>query len=84
MPLNRVVLVTKPDAQTTLPRGIVIELDRGMPGAPYWTTLAAPDMSPSGAFDLRTGGTAARRVRISLMDVWYDDRPLRLDTLWVE
>ncbi|MCH2077871.1 MAG: hypothetical protein MK180_13515 [Rhodobacteraceae bacterium] len=84
VPLNRVVLVTKPDAQTTPPRGIVIELDRGMPGAPYWTTLAAPDMSPTGAFDLRTGGTVARRVRISLMDVWHPDRPLRLDTLWVE
>lgn len=82
--VNRVVLSTQSSDATTPPRRILVEVDRGLPGAAYWTPLSAPDMSPTGAFELNTGGTVARRVRISLMDVWYPDRPLRLDTLWVE
>ncbi|MEM1099945.1 MAG: hypothetical protein AAGH73_00245 [Pseudomonadota bacterium] len=84
VPVNLIALRTQPAEATTPPRRIVIEVDRGLPGAAFWTPLAAPDMSPTGTFDLRTGGTVARRVRVSIMDVWFADRPLRLDTLWVE
>lgn len=84
VPVNLVALRTQLSDETTPPRRIVIEVDRGLPGAPFWSPLASPDMSPTGQFDLVTGGTVARRVRVSIMDVWLAGRPLRLDTLWVE
>ena len=84
VPINRIRMGTRIEEQTTAPRRIALEIDRGMPGAPYWTTLAAPDMSPTGVFDTSTGGTVGRRLRIRILDVWYGDRPLRLDALRIE
>lgn len=66
------------------PRRISVEVDRGLPGAAYWTPLAAPDMSPTGTFDLATGGTMARRIRVRILDVWNPGKNVRLDGLIVQ
>lgn len=82
--INRIVMNSLPDTDSTPPRQIEIELDRGTNGNPYWTRIAAPDMSPTGVFDMTTGGTVARRVRITFVDVWTPGKPVRLDRLVIE
>lgn len=84
VPVNRIVMGSKVAEDTTIPRRISVELDRGMPGAPFWTGLATPDMSPTGVFEATTGGTVGRRLRIRILDVWHPDRPVRLDRLTIE
>lgn len=84
VPIDRITMGTITSETTTMPRRVAIELDRGMPGAPYWTGLAAPDMSPTGVFEISTGGTVGRRLRIRILDVWHPDRPIRLDWLNIE
>lgn len=84
VPLNKVVLRSESSDETTPARKIGLDVDRGLQGAAYWTPIATPDMSPNGLFEVTTGGTAARRIRISITDVWHPDRPLRLDALEVE
>jgi len=41
-------------------------------------------MAPNGVFEMTTGGTVARRIRITLIDVWNDSLPVRLDQLVIE
>jgi hypothetical protein len=84
LPVNRIQMASILNDAHTPPRQIMIELDRGLPGNAYWTRIAASDMSPTGVFDLKTGGTVARRIRITFQDVWTSDRPVRLDRLVVE
>lgn len=84
VPVKRVRMRTLISDQTTAPRRITLEIDRGMPGNAYWTGLAAPDMAPTGVFEATTGGTVGRRLRIRILDVWHPDRPVRLDGLRIE
>lgn len=84
VPLNKIALYTLTSQAVTPARRIEIEIDRGLPGAPFWTGLAAPDMSPTGVFEAPTGGTFGRRLKIRIMDVWHPDRPLRIDQLVLE
>lgn len=73
-----------PDGQTP-PRGIAIEADVGPPGAPYWRSLGARDMPPtSGVLDFATGGTVARRLRITIQSVWAPEEAVRIDGLVIE
>lgn len=82
--LNRVFMRTQLAEATTVPRQIEVSVDRGLPGAPYWTSLSAPDMAPNGIFQMTTGGTLGRRIRITLKDVWDKGRPVRLDQLVID
>ena len=81
--LHQVVMGSVPGDQTTSPRRIALSIDRGLSGNPYWTDIATPDMSPTGVFEVSTGGTVARRLRIRILDVWHSDRPIRLDRLTI-
>ena len=67
-----------------LARRIAIEVDRGLVGNAYWSPLVAPDMSPTGAFNLPTGGTVARRIRIRILDVWDPAKAVRIDGLLIQ
>ncbi|MGH1466909.1 MAG: hypothetical protein ACRBBQ_16275 [Cognatishimia sp.] len=67
------------DSAQTFPQKIVLELDRGRPGNPFWGELFTPDMPPSGKLDINTGETFARRVRLTIQSVWHSDRPMRID-----
>lgn len=78
--LDQIFLETfQNDNKSTLPQQIKVELDRGMPGHPFWVEIFAPDMSPSGKLKINTGKTFARRVRLSVLSVWHPDRPMRID-----
>ncbi len=73
-----------PDGQTP-PRGIALEADVGPPGAPYWRSLGVRDMSPTvGRLDFTTGGTVARRIRITIQSVWAPEAAVRIDGLVIE
>lgn len=82
--INRIVIQSVTTDDTTPARKISLSVDRGLPGNAFWRPLASPDMSPTGLFETFTGGTVARRLRISIEDVWFPDRNLRLDGLLVE
>ena len=82
--INRIAMRTAVTDAAGPPRRLSVEVDRGLPGAPYWTPLVAPDMSPTGVFDLATGGTVARRVRIRILDVWDPTKAVRIDGLVVQ
>ncbi|NVO58200.1 hypothetical protein HW561_20615 [Rhodobacteraceae bacterium B1Z28] len=82
--INRITMKTLPDQTTTPPRQVGVEIDRGLPGTVYWARLFAPDMAPNGVFEMTTGGTIGRRVRITLTDVWNPDLDVRLDQLVIE
>lgn len=84
VPVNRIAMQTVVSDEATPPKSIDIQIDRGLPGAPYWTPLASPDMSPTGVFDAPTGGTVGRRLKIRISDVWFPERALRIDNLVVE
>ncbi len=84
VPVQRIVMTTQVAEDVTPARKIGLEVDRGVPGGAYWYRLVAPDMSPTGVFEAFTGGTMARRLRISIEDVWFPERALRLDSLTVE
>lgn len=82
--INRIAMRTLVNETSGPPRRISITIDRGLPGAPYWTAVAAPDMSPTGLFELQTGGTVGRRVKIRLEDVWDVAKDVRIDGLLIE
>lgn len=82
--LNKISMFSFVTANTTPPRRIDIQIDRGLPASPYWSSIASADMSPTGVFEVTTGGTWARRVKIKILDVWYPERSLRIDQLVVE
>jgi len=82
--INRIVMTSLLSETVTPARQIFLEVDRGLPGNAFWRRIATPDMSPTGVFETFTGGTVARRLRISINDVWYPERPLRIDSLLVE
>lgn len=82
--INRLAMRTQVSDEVSPPRRIQLQIDRGLPGSPYWSSLAAPDMSPTGVFDATTGGTVGRRIKITIMDVWFPDRPVRIDQLVLE
>lgn len=82
--LNKISMFSLLSDNTTPPRRIEIQIDRGLPVSPYWTSIASADMSPTGVFETTTGGTWARRVKVKILDVWYPDRSLRIDQLVVE
>lgn len=82
--INRIAMTTSVSEAATPARNISLEVDRGLPGNAFWRPIASPDMSPTGVFEAYTGGTVARRLRISIQDVWFEDRPLRLDSLLIE
>lgn len=84
VPINKLSMFTLISDTITPPRRIELQIDRGMPGSPFWTGLAAPDMSPTGVFEAPTGGTMGRRLKIRILDVWYPDRSLRIDQLALE
>jgi len=82
--IDRIQITSLMTQDATPARNIVLEVDRGLPGNAFWRPIAAPDMSPTGLFETFTGGTVARRLRIGIEDVWFPDRPLRIDSLLVE
>lgn len=84
MPLNKLSMFASLSEEYTAPRRIELQLDRGLPGNPYWTAIGSPDMSPTGVYQVFTGGTMVRRVRVRIVDVWFPERKLRLDQLKVE
>ncbi len=84
VPIKQIRMRSLLSKETTSPRRVAVEIDRGMPGNAYWTKLATPDMSPTGVFEAPTGGTVGRRLRLRIMDVWQPDRPVRIDGLRIE
>jgi hypothetical protein len=84
VPINRIVMQTVLDGAVSPPRRFNIEVDRGQPGAAYWSSLVVPDMSPTGVFNMATGGTLGRRLRVTILDVWDADKNIRIDSLLVE
>ena len=84
VPINRISMQTMVTDETTPPRRVDIQIDRGMPGSAFWTPIASPDMSPTGVFEAPTGGTVGRRLKVRLVDVWFPERVLRIDGLVVE
>lgn len=77
------VTMTSQGVDETRPRTISVEIDRGAPGAPFWSRLVTPDMAPNGVFEMTTGGTWGRRLRITIVDVWDASKPVRLDGIVV-
>lgn len=64
------------------PKAIQIEADVGTPERPHWRVIAQPDAPPSGVFSFDTGGTFARRIRVTVQSIWFADRTaLRIDAL---
>lgn len=82
--VNRIAMRTVVGTEAGPPRQLTISVDRGLPGSAYWTPLVAPDMSPTGYFDLATGGTVARRIRVRIVDVWDTSKNVRIDGLLVQ
>ena len=82
--LNSITMTTQVGEGFTPARRIEIQIDRGLPNTPYWKDLFTPDMSPTGVFEVSTGSTWARRVKIRILDVWSPDQNLRIDTLVFE
>jgi hypothetical protein len=84
LPVNKISMFTFTSPTETPARRIEVQIDRGMPGSPYWTPVITPDMSPTGAFEATTGGTMGRRLKIKILDVWHPERMLRIDQLAFE
>lgn len=84
VPVNKIMMSTSVSEDATPARRIEVQIDRGLPGAAYWTPIASPDMSPTGMFDATTGGTVGRRLKIKIVDVWFPDRALRIDRLIID
>lgn len=82
--LNKIMLETQPQDAITYPQRLSLELDRGSSGQPRWYDIFAPDMPPNGMLEVPTGGTTARRVRLTIRSVWHPGRPVRLENVIFE
>ncbi len=86
IPIRQITLISKPTVPggAAAPQRILVELDRGMPGAPFWRPISSDDMSPAGVLKIPTGGSRARRMKLRIQSIWGAANAVHIDRIELE